>query len=230
MRPLIAIAGVLVFTALAAMATAAPDSAPARPAAPSAAPKVFEWPPALPTERAMPGHLRLLTGFTLPVAAIELPSGEAYLPNSRRDYRAGYHEGIDFVAKTGTPVLAAKAGTIVRIDSTFTDWSVAERQTSFDAALALGHTSDALLDRIRGRQVWIDHGDGIVTRYAHLSAVAPLRAGDVVSAGRVIGAVGSSGYPEGGPHLHFEIRDGDGFYGDGLALPQLRYAISVAFR
>ncbi|MEP7004314.1 MAG: M23 family metallopeptidase [Chloroflexota bacterium] len=230
MRPLIAIAGVLVFATLAAIATTAPDSPLARPAESTAVPTVLEWPPALPTEQALPGHLRLLAGFALPVATIELPADQAFLPNSRRDYRAGYHEGIDFVAKAGVPVMAAKAGTIVRVDSTFTDWSVAERQAAFDMALALGHTPDALLDRIRGRQVWIDHGDGIVTRYAHLEAVAPLRAGDVVIAGRVIGAVGSSGYPEGGPHLHFEIRDGDGFYGDGLALPQLRYAISAAFR
>ena len=48
--------------------------------------------------------------------------------------------------------------------------------------------------------------------------------------GQLIAAVGSSGYPVGGPHLHFEIRVGDGFYGDGLALPELRFAISVAFR
>src|SRR2546430_1261030 len=101
---------------------------------------------------------------------------------------------------------------------------------AFDAALALGYAPTATLDRIRGRQVWIDHGGGIVTRYAHLSAVAPLRVGDAVAQGQVVGAVGSSGYPEGGPHLHFEIRVGDDFYGDGLPLAQLRYAIAAAFR
>jgi murein DD-endopeptidase MepM/ murein hydrolase activator NlpD len=133
------------------------------------------------------------------------------------------------VANAASPVLAAKAGTIIRIDSAFTEWTAAERQTAFDAAHASGYTPEATLDRIRGRQVWIDHGEGIVTRYAHLSAVAPLRVGDGVARGQLIGAVGSSGYPEGGPHLHFEIRVGDGFYGDGLPLPQLRYAISAAF-
>ena len=46
----------------------------------------------------------------------------------------------------------------------------------------------------------------------------------------MIGAVGSSGFPEGGPHLHFEIRIGDDFYGDGLPGPQLHYALAAAFR
>jgi len=178
----------------------------------------------------MSAHPRLLSGFSVPVGGLEVPTEEQYLPNSPRDYRAGYHEGIDFPAKAGTPVLAAKSGTIARIDSDFKDWTPAEEQSAFDDAVALGHTPAATLDRIRGRQVWIDHGGGIVTRYAHLSAVAPLRVGDVVAQGEVIGAVGSSGYPEGGPHLHFEIRVGDDFYGDGLPLTELRYALSVAFR
>jgi murein DD-endopeptidase MepM/ murein hydrolase activator NlpD len=119
---------------------------------------------------------------------------------------------------------------VARVDSAFTDWTAADEQAAFDQAKALGYTPTATLDRIRGRQVWIDHGEGIVTRYAHLSAVAPLRVGDVVTQGQEIGAVGSSGYPEGGPHLHFEIREDEDFYGDGLPLAQLRYAISVAFR
>src|SRR5258708_34320357 len=95
-------------------------------------------------------------------------------------------------AKTGPPGIAAKAGSVVRIDSSFIDWTAAERQAAFDAAHALGYTPDATLDRIRGRQIWIDHGEGIVTRYAHLSAVAQLRLGDVVTQGQLIGAVGSS--------------------------------------
>lgn len=230
MRRLIATAGVIVFALVAAMASAAPNAPLAQPTATTVSPTVLEWPAAQPTEQAMRGHVRLLTGFTVPVAATDVPIDEAYLPNSPRDYRAGYHEGIDFVAKAGTPVHAAKAGTIARIDPAFTDWSAAQKQAAFDAAQALGYTPDATLDRIRGRQVWIDHGDGIVTRYAHLSDVAALRPGDVVSQGQVIGAVGSSGYPEGGPHLHFEIRDGEGFYGDGLGLQQLRYAIRAVFR
>jgi len=69
-----------------------------------------------------------------------------------------------------------------------------------------------------------------VTRYAHLQSTEPLREGDAVTQGQVIGTAGSSGYTEGGPHLHFEIRVDDDFYGDGLPIVELRYVISAAFR
>ncbi len=224
MRPLIAIVAVAALVAIAAMASAARSGQIALPGAATPAPRVWDWPPAAPTERPLPAHPRLVSGFIVPVGGMEVPPEEQYLPNSPRDYRAGYHEGIDFPARAGTPVLAAKGGTVVRADTAFTDWSAAERQAAFDAAQAAGFTPSATLDRIRGRQVWIDHGGDIVT------AVAPLRTGDVVTQGQVIGMVGSSGYPEGGPHLHFEIRIGEDFYGDGLPLPQLRYALLTAFK
>ena len=229
MRLLLAILSVAALVTLAAMASAA-RSGPAPAVAASPSPRVWDWPAASPTDAPMNARPRLLSGFIIPVGGLAVPTEEQYLPNSVRAYRAGYHEGIDFPAKSGTPVLAAKAGTIARIDTDFTDWTAAEEQAAFDAAVALGYTPAATLDRIRGRQVWIDHGGGILTRYAHLSSVAPLRVGDPVGRGQVIGAVGSTGYPEGGPHLHFEIRVGDDFYGDGLPLTELRYAISVAFR
>ncbi len=230
MRPLAAIVAVAALVALAAIASAARSGSAATPVIAPPAPRVWDWPAAAPTEAPMSARPRLLSGFIVPIGGLEVPSEEQFLPNSPRDYRSGYHEGIDFPAKSGTQVLAAKAGTIARIDADFKDWTAAEEQAAFDAAVALGYTPTATLDRIRGRQVWIDHGGGIVTRYAHLSAVAPLRVGDAVTQGQLIGAVGSSGYPEGGPHLHFEIRVDDDFYGDGLPLTELRYALSVAFR
>jgi len=228
MRPLIAIISVIALVAIAALASAARSGQLAPPAAPT--PRVWDWPSAAPTDQPARSHPLLVSGFIIPLGGLDVPSEEQYLPNSPRAYRAGYHEGIDFPAPRGTPVLAAKAGTITRIDTSFVDWSADEAQAAFDAAQALGYTPAQTLDRLRGRQVWIDHGGAIVTRYAHLSAVEPLRAGDLVTQGQLVGAVGSSGFPEGGPHLHFEIRVGDDFYGDGLPLPQLRYALSAAFR
>jgi len=230
MRPLIAIIAVAALAAIATLAIAARSGPQALPAQATPTPRVWEWPSAEPTEPPLRAHPLLLSGFIVPVGGEVVPTEAQYLPNSPRAYRAGYHEGIDFPVRAGTPVLAAKAGTVARIDTTFTDWTLAEEQVAFDAAIALGYTPSATLDRIRGRQVWIDHGGGIVTRYAHLSAVAPLGVGEAVAQGQVVAAVGSSGYPEGGPHLHFEIRVGDDFYGDGLPLDQLRYAISALFR
>ena len=59
-----------------------------------------------------------------------------------------------------------------------------------------------------GRMVEIDHGNGLSTRYGHLSEIN-VKVGDVIKIGQVIGAVGSTGRST-GPHLHYETRiDGD---------------------
>jgi murein DD-endopeptidase MepM/ murein hydrolase activator NlpD len=86
------------------------------------------------------------------------------------------HAGMDLRAATGTPVLAAGAGTIV-------------------AAGPRGGYGNAVI---------IDHGGTLATLYGHLSRVS-VRQGQRVSAGQVIGAAGSTGYST-GPHLHFEVR------------------------
>lgn len=86
------------------------------------------------------------------------------------------HEGIDFTAETGTPVVAAASGKVV-----FADWHPAY-----------------------GKMVEIDHGNGLVSRYAHTSAMF-VKEGDLVVRGQRIAAVGSTGRST-GPHLHFEVR------------------------
>lgn len=86
-----------------------------------------------------------------------------------------YHSGLDIGAGYGTPVYASKAGTVV------------------DASYCGGY----------GYLVEIDHGDGTMTRYAHLSSFN-CSIGQSVSQGEVVAYVGSTGAST-GPHLHFEI-------------------------
>ncbi|HEU5287161.1 MAG TPA: M23 family metallopeptidase [Candidatus Limnocylindria bacterium] len=168
-------------------------------------------------------------GLLLPVDGVELPTDDELLPNAERAYRGGWHEGIDFPAPAGTPVRAVARGVVVRIDREFTDWPAESERAALAEATRLGYTPDVTLDLIRGRQVWIDHGGGIVSRYAHLDTVADLAVGARVERGTIVGTVGSSGYPEGGPHLHLEIRTGTSYLGDGLTGDALRAAVAAAF-
>lgn len=238
MRAALAVLLVVAFGALAAFATAARGPVAAPPAVRPLATAVpgtdhrvdpEELAGRLAVADRASRRMVVLDGFRIPVDGIDLPSDPELWPGSARDYRAGSHEGIDFPAKAGTPVHAAKAGVIVRIDRDFLDWGPQERAIALDDAVRRGYTPEGTLDRIRGRQVWIDHGAGIVTRYAHLSAVEPLTLGTLVERGQLIGAVGSSGFPEGGPHLHLEIRVGDGYFGDGLAGDLLGRVLARAF-
>ena len=169
-----------------------------------------------------------LTGFIYPIAGGCLPVGDQLMPNAPRDYRQGTHEGVDFYAVDNctaitidTPVMAAKAGVVIRADFDYVNPTLQE----MNAYLA-DPTSDTSFDAFRGRQVWVDHGNGIVTRYCHLNdIVAGLTLGASVNAGDVIAYVGETGTPESlntpgnQYHLHFELRVGDSYLGAGL-LPQ----------
>ena len=241
MRPLLAIAGVVLFGAVAALARSPAVVPPAFARAPhyTAAPRETvegRDPAALDPgiapeqlDRANSARPRMVTGLVLPIEGAGVPEDPDLQPNAARGYRAGWHEGIDFAVPRGSAVLAAAAGTVARIDRDYTDLSTTDREQALADARALGYTPEATLDRIRGRQVWIDHGGGLVTRYAHLDAVAPLAVGERVERGQPVGVVGSTGYPEGGPHLHFEIRVGEGYLGDGLEGERLARVIARAF-
>ena len=88
---------------------------------------------------------------------------------------ASFHAGLDFPAPTGTAVTAAATGTVV-----FSGY-----------------------DDGWGNTVQVDHGNGLRTRYAHLSSMA-VGVGATVATGALVGRVGSTGSAT-GPHLHFEV-------------------------
>jgi murein DD-endopeptidase MepM/ murein hydrolase activator NlpD len=205
------------------------------------APSPTPTPTAVPT--APPIVEAVVHGFQYPIAGACLPSREELMPNAPREYRCGIHEGIDFYGgyncvpiERGTPVLAAKTGIVIRIDHDYQPITAEEMDALLARCAQQGYTSEADLDRLRGQQVWLDHGNGIVTRYAHLLDVeAGIQEGMVVEVGQVVGHVGNSGTPEGitdsnlENHLHFEIRVGASYLGEGLSAAQTRRLCEKAF-
>lgn len=90
--------------------------------------------------------------------------------------QAAIHEGIDFTAPSGTPIKAAAAGVVITV----------EKHPQY------------------GNMVEIDHGNELITRYAHSSKVF-VKLGALVRRGQKIAEVGTTGRST-GPHLHFEVR------------------------
>ena len=90
------------------------------------------------------------------------------------------HMGVDFTAEVGSEVYAVASGTVESV-----------------------YTSDVLV----GTQITIDHGDGVQTLYASLQPDPAVETGDSVTAGQVIGQVGSTAVAEAdrGAHLHFSV-------------------------
>jgi murein DD-endopeptidase MepM/ murein hydrolase activator NlpD len=90
-----------------------------------------------------------------------------------------FHPGLDIDGEQGDIVLAPGAGTVVK----------AGRQGGY------------------GNMIEIDHGNGITSRYGHLSRI-DIQIGDKITRGQQLGAVGTTGRST-GPHLHFEVRYND---------------------
>jgi LysM repeat protein len=183
------------------------------------------------------------SGYLFPIGGSCLPNADNLMPNAPREYRAGIHEGVDFYTgyncapvQDGTPVLAVKFGTIIRADHDFVEMTPEKLDEILNRSKAQGYTDTEALDLFRGRQVWLDHGNGITTRYCHLSDIPPeIQVRSQVEGGVVIGYAGESGTPEAitNPgseiHLHFEIRVGDSFLGAGLDPDQVRTVYDDVF-
>ncbi len=102
-----------------------------------------------------------------------------------------YHNGVDIANRTGTPIYAADSGYVM----------LAGRDTA-------GY----------GLQIVLNHGNGYLTRYAHLSKIL-VKGGQSVKRGDKIGLMGSTGRST-GPHLHFEIIKNGAFVNPASYLPR----------
>lgn len=174
-----------------------------------------------------------ITGLTPPVPNGRLPlESPEKMPGSPREYRNGTHQGVDFPGSTATKVRAVWHGQIVRIDHGFSEISKRKYDELQNRIPQFSSTPIDVLDIFRGRQVWVDHGGGIVTRYCHLSAIDDnLQTGDIIKKGQILGTVGNSGlrWTGFGAHLHFEIRSGEQYYGEGLPYDKLAASYEQLF-
>ena len=174
-----------------------------------------------------------LPALRLPAQSGRLPARPRSSPGARRLYRLGIHNGVDLyngdvpALAAGSPVYSVAPGTVLRIDHDYTEMTPQEFEDAKAQSQAEHRTPVALLDRFRGRQVHVDHGNGVVSRYAHLRTVQPnLAVGDSVAAGDRLGTVGVSGSAGGvygsdlGVHLHFEIWVEDRYLGQGWSVEE----------
>jgi murein DD-endopeptidase MepM/ murein hydrolase activator NlpD len=154
-----------------------------------------------------------LLALAMPLKGIQLPRHPGVYPGARRLYRYGVHEGTDFFdVPFNKTAQAAATGKITRADANFVDMTEKQLNKIMNDCLRDHRTSDANEDLFRGCQVWIDHGKGLSTRYAHLNKINPkLKVDQNVSRGDLIGYVGVSGTGQNlpghakYPHLHFEV-------------------------
>jgi murein DD-endopeptidase MepM/ murein hydrolase activator NlpD len=174
--------------------------------------------------------LQTMGGLSSPIRGATITKRDFQMPGAPRHYRLGVHEGIDFYGHTvgvpvnrRTPVRAVADGVVVRALVDYEPLTAAQADAWVAQSVSLGYTPPDVLDGYRGRQIWIDHGNGIMSRYAHLSSIEPgIVEGVQVTREQVIATVGNSGTPGSlnsqtyDVHLHLELWVGDHFVGQFL--------------
>jgi len=133
-------------------------------------------------------------------------------------------------------VRAVADGVVIRAMHDYEEPDELEFNRRREEVKALGYTPAEFLDFYRGRQVWIEHEDGTIARYAHLSEIeAEIGEGTAVSQGQPIGKIGNSGSPASlnGPeedaHLHFELWLNGHYLGQFLRPVEVRERLTTLF-
>lgn len=188
-----------------------------------------------------------LKNMFFPVINGFLPNENSSYPNAPRNYRGGKHAGLDIYhyhskafykpieVDMNTPVHAAKDGVIIRADHEYKPFTRDEWINH--ANYYKTHPRTFVKRSFGGIQVWIDHEDGVVTTYNHLSRIDDkIKEGVRVNRGERIGWIGNSGLigeAEGkdyGVHLHFEIWIDGNYLGYGMKLKDIKnYLLWIFF-
>ncbi|MBD1371271.1 peptidoglycan DD-metalloendopeptidase family protein [Hazenella sp. IB182357] len=177
--------------------------------------------PRLSTEKkSVDEMIEILSVLRTPIDDAHVSTYDSHLPGAARTYRKGVHEGIDWYSYgTGikidrfTPIYSMEQGKVIRADHAYQEMTLTERECLLKTSTANnGKTPDYILDKLRGRSVWIQYDNGLMARYAHMDRIeGDLEVGDIVKKGERIGYVGNSGTSDGvknsarGVHLHLDL-------------------------
>jgi len=185
--------------------------------------------------------------LVLPAEEYGVPNYINLLPNAKRDYRSGYHMGVDFSSPMNYPIRAAFDGVVVRSNAFQQDVDIDTYNYFLNLSSQVGKTPDDIYNFILlGKSVVIDHGYNItnkyraITVYSHLSEISKgLVPGIVVKKGDIIGLSGNTGTSSGalqndkGAHLHWELffddRTGRYFLGQNIPSDLLKINIEQLF-
>jgi murein DD-endopeptidase MepM/ murein hydrolase activator NlpD len=163
--------------------------------------------------------LESLRGLLMPIEGATVTRRDFQMPGAPRHYRLGVHEGTDFYGSTvgvrvsrRTAVRAVADGVVIRALVDYEPITAGQVDGWMAQSRSAGYTPPEVLDNYRGRQIWIDHGGGLVSRYAHLGSIeAGIVEGAIVTRGQIIAKVGNSGTPASvrsqseDTHLHLEL-------------------------
>lgn len=137
---------------------------------------------------ALPKAAKGVLGYPIESGYAAITQGYGSTSFAKYGYKGKWHNGLDFGAPIGTPILAAEDGRVV----------------------AAGNQDAYCYKGAYGRFVVLDHSNNLTTLYGHMSRFV-VAVGETIKRGQVIGYVGKTGYAT-GPHLHFTVYDQKTFY------------------
>ncbi|MGC5325029.1 peptidoglycan DD-metalloendopeptidase family protein [Brevibacillus sp. SYSU BS000544] len=184
-----------------------------------------------------------LNFLELPLKGAKVSTRDSQMPNAPRPYRNGTHEGLDWYEGSsgpniavGTPVYSMSDGKVVRSDLGYQELSLAARDEILKISAESPRTPLWILDKLRGRTVWVQYDHGVMVRYAHLNDIPKtIVPGVTVKKGQLIGYVGNSGTSYGvekskeGAHLHSDILIYGELFWKKLNKQEIRHVLEAVF-
>ncbi|TYR79894.1 M23 family metallopeptidase [Priestia megaterium] len=165
----------------------------------------------------------------------------SHIPGAPRTYRYGFHEGLDWYTYSAgtdvnrrTPVYAMGEGTVVRVDHEYKPYeSERERKKDLAYCKTVQRTPQYILDKLRGRQVWVQFDNGMQARFAHLDLVSErLKVGSRVTEDTQVGYVGNSGTSgevkkdDTELHLHVDLLIKGVLFWKGLSKEEIQHVVA----